>query len=195
MQSNRGERMGDLTVGAHSHEVPSEGHAADSTDTPYALWREDLIASLLSSTLVIGLFLDGWNHINLLHGRLGSFFTPWHAMLYAGFALSASWVLTRNPHLYLRGKTSKPELFRLFGIPLRYPFAVAGIALAVVGVGGDLIWHTVFGAETGVARVIAPFHLMLFSGGAALIAAAFRSGWHAPRHYPAVIGFKQFLPP
>ncbi len=46
-----------------------------------------------------------------------------------------------------------------------------------------------------MARVIAPFHLMLFCGGAALVAGALRSGWHAPRHYPAIIGFRQFLPP
>jgi hypothetical protein len=187
--------MRDLRPGAAAHEVPREGQAGDSSDTPFALWREDLIAALLSSTLVLGLFLDGWNHINLQRGALGSFFTPWHAMLYTGFAGAAAWVLTRNPHLYLRGRATKPELYRLLGIPLRYPFAVAGIALATVGVFGDAIWHAVLGAETGVARVIAPFHLLLFSGGASLVAAAFRSGWHAPRHYPAVIGFRQFLPP
>src|SRR5437773_1310577 len=42
-------------------------------------WREDLITGLLSTTLVAGLFLDGWNHINLQNGALGSFFTGWHA--------------------------------------------------------------------------------------------------------------------
>jgi hypothetical protein len=178
-----------------THEVPATPPAVVSSDTPHELWKEDLIAALLSATLVIGLFVDGWNHLILLHGRLGSFWTPWHGLLYAGFALAAAWVLTRNRHLYQKGRTTKPELYRLFGIPLRYPFAVAGLALATVGLGGDLVWHTVFGQETGVARVIAPFHLMLFAGGAALAAGAFRSAWHAPRHYPAVIGFKQFLPP
>jgi len=113
------------------HEVPIVG-----LDTPHALWKEDLIAALLSATLIIGLFLDGWNHINILHGRLGTFFTPWHAMLYAGFAAAAAWVLTRNPHLYLRGRPTKPEFYRLFGIPLRYPFAVAGLGLATVALAG-----------------------------------------------------------
>ncbi len=32
---------------------------------PSPPWREDLITSLLATTLVAGLFLDGWNHINL----------------------------------------------------------------------------------------------------------------------------------
>jgi hypothetical protein len=183
------------TGGSKVYEVPEEGQLADSSDSPHALWREDLTAALLSATLVLGLFLDGWNHINLQNGRLGSFFTPWHGLLYAGFTLAAAWVVTRNPHLYLRGAHAKPELYRMFGIPLRYPFAVVGIAIASVGVVGDFIWHTALGEETGVARVIAPFHLMLFAGGASLVAAALRSAWHAPRHYPAVLSFKEILPP
>lgn len=176
------------------YEVPDEGHLADASDTPVALRREDLIAALLGAAMVIGLYLDGWNHINLQNGRLGSFFTPWHALLYAGFTAAAAWVVTRNPHLYLRGRRAKPEFHRVLGIPLRYPFAVVGIAVAFVGVAGDLVWHTVFGEEVGVARVIAPFHLMLFTGGASLVAAAFRSAWHAPRHYPAAISFGDVFP-
>jgi hypothetical protein len=188
---SRQSRVGSL----NAYEVPEEGQLADASDTPYALRREDLIAALLGATMVVGLYLDGWNHINLQGGRLGSFFTPWHALLYAGFTAAAAWVITRNPHLYLRGRRVKPEFHRVAGIPLRYPFAIVGIAVAFVGVAGDLVWHTVFGEEVGVARVIAPFHLMLFAGGASLVAAAFRSGWHAPRHYPAVISFSEVLPP
>lgn len=162
---------------------------------PFSLWREDLIAALCGTGMMFGLFLDGWNHINLQNGALGSFFTPWHAALYAGFGATALWVMTRNPHLYLRGKQPKPELHELFGIPLRYPFAVAGIAVATVGLVGDAIWHTVFGEETGVARVIAPFHLLLFAGAGALLAAPLRSAWHAPEHYPARLSFRNVLPP
>jgi len=88
----------------------------------------------------------------------------------------------------------KPEFQRVLWFRLRYPFAVVGIALATVGVGGDLIWHTILGAETGVARVIAPFHLLLFAGGGMLIAAPLRSAWHAPRHYPSVLSLHDVLP-
>jgi hypothetical protein len=162
---------------------------------PFSLWREDLIAAVLGTSLVFGLFLDGWNHINLQNGALGSFFTPWHAALYAGFGATATWVMTRNPHLYLRGRAPKPELHVLVGVPLRYPFAVAGIVVATVGLIGDSIWHSVSGEETGVARVIAPFHLLLFAGAGALLGAPLRSAWHAPEHYPARSSFRNFLPP
>jgi hypothetical protein len=164
-------------------------------ERPFSLWREDLVAALLSTSMIFGLFLDGWNHINLQNGALGSFFTPWHAALYAGFTATAIWVMTRNPHLYLTGREAKPQLYPLFGVPLRYPFAIAGIVVATFGMIGDAIWHSVAGSETGVARVIAPFHLFLFAGAGGLIAAPLRSAWHAPEDYPAKSSLRTILPP
>lgn len=61
------------------------GDADDRIDGGRATWREDLVTSILATALVAGLFLDGWNHINLQNGALGGFFTVWHGLLYAGF--------------------------------------------------------------------------------------------------------------
>src|SRR5712691_7046633 len=36
---------------------------------------------------MVGLFVDGWAHSNL--AQLETFFTPWHALLYSGFAAAA----------------------------------------------------------------------------------------------------------
>ncbi len=158
------------------------------------VWREDLIAALLAAAVVVGLFLDGWNHINLQKGRLGSFFTPWHGLLYAGFTATACWVLYRNRHLLGGVVEPRPQYHVYAGRPFRYPFALLGIAVATVGMLGDACWHTAFGEEVGTARVIAPFHLVLFSGAALLLAAPLRSGWHAPAVYPRDISFRRFLP-
>jgi hypothetical protein len=87
-----------------------------------------------------------------------------------------------------------PQYHAYFGLPLRYPFAVFGVIIATVGMLGDAIWHTVFGEEKGVARVISPFHLVLFSGAVLLLGAPVRSGWYAPDVYPARLGFKRFFP-
>jgi hypothetical protein len=161
----------------------------------HEVWREDLIGALAALTLVLGLFLDGWNHINLQNGALGGFFTPWHGLLYAGFTFAAIWVTTRNPHLYRRGGPEPSAyLYRFRGIPLRYPLAVAGIIIATGGLLGDIVWHSVFGTENGVARVIAPFHLLLFFGASLLIAAPLRSAWHAPEFYPSSPSYRQILP-
>lgn len=158
-------------------------------------WRDDLVTSLLATTLVAGLFLDGWNHINLQNGALGSFWTVWHALLYAGFNATAFWVVTRNPHLYTRGAKPAPYLAPILGVRLRYPLAIFGLGLAAVGLFGDIAWHTAFGEEAGVARVIAPFHLFLFSGAAGLASASLRSGWYAPQYYPRESSFKTIFPP
>lgn len=158
------------------------------------LWRDDLVAALLSSLVISGLFLDGWNHINLQKGRAGSFFTPWHGLLYAGFTANAVWVLRQNRHLWNRAVQPDPHLFRIGSVRLRYPFAVAGLILVFVGMSGDLVWHTALGEETNVARVIAPFHILLFTGAALLIAAPFRSSWHAPAEYPRRSTFVRLLP-
>ena len=160
-----------------------------------APWREDLITALLSIGLVMGLFVDGWNHINLQNGALGEFFTVWHGLLYLGFNATALWVVTRNPHLYRSGVAAQPYYHKVLGIPLRYPLAITGLAIALVGLTGDIVWHTVFGVERGVARVIGPFHLLLFAGAAGLVSASLRSAWYAPHFYPRVSSFKQLLPP
>jgi hypothetical protein len=158
-------------------------------------WRDDLVAAILGTTLVCGLFLDGWNHINLQNGALGDFFTIWHALLYAGFSATAGWVISRNPHLYATGRRPKWYFHRVLGVPLRYPVAVAGIVIATIGLFGDLLWHTAFGEETGVARVIGPFHLLLFAGAVGLVAAPLRSGWYAGEHYSSEPSFRIILPP
>jgi hypothetical protein len=158
-------------------------------------WRDDLVAAVLATTLVLGLFLDGWNHINLQDGALGSFFTIWHALLYAGFSATAAWVITRNPHLYATGRRPKGYFHPVLGIPLRYPLAITGIVVATIGLFGDLAWHTAFGEETGVARVIGPFHLLLFAGAVGLVSAPLRSAWYARAYYPGQPSFKTILPP
>jgi len=162
---------------------------------PTAPWREDLITALLSVTLVAGLFLDGWNHINLQNGALGSFFTVWHALLYAGFTATWAWIMSRNPHLFNQRLQPAPYFHRFFGVPMRYPIAMFGFVVAMVGMFGDLLWHTEFGEENGVARIIAPFHLFLFAGAAALVSAPLRSGWYAPRFYPRESSFVRLFPP
>jgi hypothetical protein len=158
------------------------------------IWHDDLIAVLLSGMVIAGLLLDGWNHLVLQKGKLGSFFTPWHGLLYAGFTANAAWVISRNRHLWNKSVTPDPHLYKVGKYRLRYPFAVLGLTLVFFGMVGDLVWHTVLGEETDVARVIAPFHIILFFGASLLIAAPLRSAWHAPEEYPRRGDFVRLLP-
>src|SRR5438105_11444770 len=112
------------------------GIVAGKTGRATASWRDNMVTSLLSSLLALGLFLDGWNHINLQEGRLGPFLTPWHYGLYAGFSVTALWILTRN---------QKRRAWSLANIPRGYGSALVGMGLSTIAIGGDAVWHTVFG--------------------------------------------------
>jgi hypothetical protein len=97
--------------------------------------------------------------------------------LYAGFSVTALWILTRN---------QKRRGWSLANIPRGYGSALVGMGLSTIAIGGDAVWHTVFGVEVGVTRVISPFHLFLFLAGFLLVSSAFRSAWHADT--PAAVG-------
>src|SRR4249920_2010786 len=56
---------------------------ATTREFPQSSVRFDWMVILLEAWWVGGLFVDGWAHA---HGKVDqSFFTPWHAILYAGF--------------------------------------------------------------------------------------------------------------
>jgi hypothetical protein len=131
--------------------------------------RDNLGASLFASVLVAGLFVDGWAHVNV--DRIGTFVTLWHVPLYVGFTATAGWILTRN---------QRPRQFLLRDVPAGYGLALVGLALAGVALGGDIVWHALFGVETGLRVLLAPFHLLLFGGMLLVVASTFHSAWSYP---------------
>lgn len=124
---------------------------------------------LLCGWFLGGLYIDGWAHS---HGMVDStFFTPWHAIFYSGFAVVAlllGFVLVRN---ILRGydwRNALPAgyLTALIGVPL---FACAGV--------GDLLWHELFGIEDNIEALLSPSHLLLASSMGLIISAPLRAAW------------------
>lgn len=137
-----------------------------------ATTTQHLVTILLGWWLVAGLFIDGWAHNNL-GDRLETFFTPWHAIFYSGFAAVAGWCL----HLALlgwrggrRGLAAFPDGYHLaaLGVPL---FGVSGL--------GDMIWHTVFGIEVGIDALLSPTHLGLFLGATLILASPLNATWRS----------------
>jgi hypothetical protein len=122
----------------------------------------------LGAWLLGGLYLDGWAHIHL--PALESFFTPWHAVLYAGYlAGAAALVVTfvRNRRRGARRSTALPDGYRpsLVGV---FIFFFAGIA--------DMLWHVAFGIEDGIEGLISPSHLALAVGGGLMVTGPLRAG-------------------
>jgi hypothetical protein len=145
---------------------------ADDSGRTRLGYRDDLVTALLSTVLVIGLYLDGWSHVSVLKGALGAFLSPWHALLFAGFTATALWVSTRNQRL---------PSWSVDDVPTGYGLSIVGLALGAVGLAGDLAWHALVGVETGLAVLLAPFHLALFVSAGLIVAAPFRAAWRADR--------------
>src|SRR3972149_4428666 len=111
---------------------------------------------VLSAVFVGGLFLDGWAHA---HGRVDqSFFTPWHAVFYAGYAAVASALVTSLLRNRARGYPWRRAL------PAGYGLSLLGALIFGVGGVGDMIWHMLFGIEAGVEALLSPMHLALGLG-------------------------------
>jgi hypothetical protein len=49
------------------------------------------VTALLGIWFGAGLMIDAWAHSNL--AELETFFTPWHAVFYSGFAVVSGWII------------------------------------------------------------------------------------------------------
>ena len=118
--------------------------------------RKLLIFSM--TWFLVGTWIDASAH-SYLNVDLESFFTPWHAVLYSGYAFS---VLSQA---YV--KTSIKD----------YSIDVGILGAVIFGIGGglDLLWHTFLGIEQGVEPLVSPSHLMLFLGAFLMLAYVFAS--------------------
>jgi hypothetical protein len=125
---------------------------------------EDLVTSVLSLWLIAGLFVDGWAHRNL--EELETFFTPWHALFYSGFVVTAAWMA------YLVRKHSR--------IPVGYRPGLVGVGVFAIGGVGDFIWHSIFGIESSLDALLSPTHLLLLTGILLILTSPIRSSWHRP---------------
>ncbi|HUR05947.1 MAG TPA: hypothetical protein VM347_25600 [Nonomuraea sp.] len=151
--------------------------------------RTDLVTALLGVWFGIGLMIDAWAHTNLT--QLETFFTPWHAAFYSGFAAVAGWIIWqvwRNVRTGRQGVAAVPTgyLAGLLAVPA---FAAFGLA--------DLMWHTFLGIETTIDILFSPSHLGLIVTMMLIITTPLRSAWNAPdlgprpslgRLLPALIG-------
>jgi hypothetical protein len=147
-------------------------------------WRVDAVTVLLSTWLLLGVVADAWAHNNL---QLETFFTPWHALLYSGFAATAGWILATAARTRAAGRGG------LAALPAGYGLAVVGVATFAVGGVGDLTWHTVFGIEQEVEAVFSPTHLLLFVGMVLMVSTPLRAAWSDPAEQVAP-GYRRLLP-
>jgi hypothetical protein len=136
-----------------------------------ATWAEDLVAVLLGACLVGGALADGWAHANL-PSTLEGFFTPWHGLLYAGFAGTAAWTF----FLAYRRRARAPYWWR-DGWPRGYRIGALGVLIFLAGGLADMVWHETLGVEVGLNAVFSPSHMALDAGAALMLSSPLRSWW------------------
>ncbi len=148
----------------------------------------DLFTILFGLWLLSGVFIDGYAHSHI-DSTLETFFTPWHAMLYSGFLACAiwfAWLTYRNYRLGWRG---------IEAIPHGYGSGIVGALIFAFGGVSDMIWHTIFGIEVGIAALYSPSHLCLFAGGTLIVFSPFKRAWlNRIAGGEASPRFVQFLP-
>lgn len=148
-------------------------------------WRDELVTVVLGAWLMVGLFVDGWAHNNA--AELETFFTPWHALFYSGFAATTGWVGWK----VIQGQDAGRR--GLAAVPVGYGAALVGMVVFTVGGVGDFAWHEIFGIEQDLEALFSPTHLLLFVGIVAILSAPLRAAWATDAH-DAAPGYVAFLP-
>ncbi|MBI3686912.1 MAG: hypothetical protein HY241_06125 [Actinobacteria bacterium] len=128
-----------------------------------------VVTVVLGTWLMVGAFVDAWAHNNL--AQLETFFTPWHGLLYSGFAASAGWIGWQVWRHQPRGGWDRTR------VPAGYGLGLAGAGLFLLGGLGDMTWHVLLGIEVGIDALYSPTHLMLFGGVFLVLTTVLRSAW------------------
>ena len=132
----------------------------------------DWTVATLSAMFVGGLYLDGWAHA---HGQVDqSFFTPWHAVFYAGYAATASVLVAAVVRHHARDYEWR------WAVPPGYGLSLLGVLVFALAGCGDMIWHILFGIEAGVQALLSPTHLTLALGMGLIVSGPLRAAWRQP---------------
>ena len=127
-----------------------------------------------------GLCIDVWahKHLNLEE----TFFTPWHAVWYSGFAAYSSYIVFvlwgLNDGGIPKSISAVKEFFS--SMPKGYSVGVVGMILFIVSGFGDMLWHTFLGIEGGTDILLSPTHLGLAGGLILSLLVPVMAAWHQP---------------
>lgn len=140
--------------------------------------RDKAAFAVFSVWMTAGLFLDGWSHN--AH-KPETFFTPYHGLLYSGFAAAVLWGIRESQ----RSQQPQP--------PAGGGLALVGAVLFGIGGIGDFVWHSLFGIEKNVAALLSPTHLTLMTGGLLAASTPLRAAKATRHRHPADRTFGDFF--
>src|SRR5215831_13875825 len=127
----------------------------------------------LSATVAAGAHVDSWAHGHVA-ATLETFFTPWHALLYASIAATTGFLV------FTAVRTGAQPWDWGRALPDGYALSLLGCVL--FGIAGvlDMTWHLTFGIERGFQALISPTHLGLMLSAGLIVSGPLRSAWRRP---------------
>lgn len=146
---------------------------AGAPEAPPSSAKFDWLMTVLGAWFVSGVFVDGWAH-NHLDSALETFFTPWHAIMYSGFAACG---LALAVAAALNRRKGFPWSRSL---PPGYLPSLVGAGIFALGGGFDMAWHLTFGIEKDLEALLSPAHLVLAVGGVLILSGPMRAAWRRP---------------
>jgi hypothetical protein len=152
---------------------------------PVASARTNVVTTVLSVWFPLGLFLDAFAHST--SPELESFFTPWHAVFYSGFAATAGWVLWTVWGHVREGRRG------LAAVPAGYGMTMVALPVFALSGGADLLWHELLGIETTTDIFFSPSHLGLVASMIVILTSPLRAAWSDPG-LPARPSLRALLP-
>lgn len=165
------------------------------TGAPADSVRFDRWFTVLATLFMLGVYIDGWAHNNVAE-LIETFFTPWHAMLYGGFFITAGFLTIALARNLAAGHRLTEAL------PRGYFPALIGAGIFLFGGVFDLAWHTLFGFEADTEALLSPAHLVLATGAFLIFTAPLRALWQRSSYagekgwaklWPAVVSMTLFL--
>ena len=124
--------------------------------------------AVLGLAFTLGVMVDIWAHSNV-RPLFETFFTVWHALLYGGFAVMATFLAVTAG----RARASGAPLQRV--LPAGYLWSGIGALVFAAGGGFDMAWHLTFGIESGNDAIVSPSHLLLALGGVLMVSGPLRA--------------------
>lgn len=129
----------------------------------------DVLNILCATWFIGGIYTDGWAHVHI--ATLDTFFTPWHAVLYSGYGVTALSLLAALLVNHQRGATWRAA------VPDGYGASLVGVVIFGIGGGLDLLWHLAFGIERSLDATLSPTHLILATGATLTLSGPLRAAW------------------
>ena len=146
--------------------------------------REGLLSVAFGAWIIFGLFIDGWAHN---HQKPETVVTPWHAILYSGFLVSAWYAVSVARRRRTHDGQSLWE-----SAPTGHRLVLAGLIVFGFGAVGDITWHSLFGVEVSLAALLSPTHLLMLAGAILVLSGPFRASWADGRSQAPTLA--EFLP-